>query len=143
MTRPQEPSATPSYPIKVFYEDTDAGGVVYHANYLKYLERGRSLWLESLGFTHTRLARELDIGFVVAHADVHFKAPARLDDNLQVTVEVSAMRRASLRFRQGVWRDARLLVQAQFKVACVRLSSLSPCALPERLRSHGQSSNGA
>lgn len=132
-----------SYPIKVFYEDTDAGGVVYHANYLKYMERGRSLWLEDLGFTHTRLAQELDIGFVVTHADVHFKAPARLDDNLQVTVAIDTMRRASLQFAQGVWRESQLLVQAQFKVACVKLSSFTPCALPQRLRARSVNSKGA
>lgn len=123
-----------SFDIHVFYEDTDAGGVVYHANYLKYFERGRSLWLRSLGLTHTRLANELDLGFVVTHADVKFKAPARLDDLVQVTVGLGRVRHASLRFRQTIWRDSTLLVKAQFTVACVRLSTFSPCTLPEVLR---------
>lgn len=128
---------TSSFTIQVFYEDTDASGVVYHANYLRYLERGRSLWLESLGFTHTRLAEELGVGFVVARADLRFKAPARLDDRVQVTVEISRVRHASLQFEQGIWRDSTLLVKAQFTVACVRLSTFAPCEMPDMLRSMG------
>src|SRR5699024_9253064 len=100
----------PTFPIQVFYEDTDASGVVYHANYLRYFERARSVWLEQLGLTHTRLAEALDVGFVVTHADVHFKAPARLDDRLQVSVGISRLRRASLQFRQAIRRESALLV---------------------------------
>lgn len=131
----------PSFPVRVFYEDTDATGAVYHANYLRYLERGRSLWLESLGLTHTRLAEELDIGFVVTHADVRFQAPARLGDRLQVSVGISRMRRASVQFEQGIRRESDVLVKAQFTVACVKLSRFAPCALPRALRACGVMGN--
>lgn len=137
MHQPERAPDSPIFPIQVFYEDTDASGVVYHANYLRYFERARSLWLEQLGLTHTRLAEALDVGFVVTHADIQFKAPARLDDRLQVSVAISRMRRASLQFRQAIRRDSALLVKAQFTVACVRLSHFSPCALPAELRAQG------
>lgn len=122
------------HPVQVFYEDTDASGVVYHANYLRYFERARSVWLQQLGLTHTRLAQELDTGFVVSHADVRFRAPARLDDHLQVTVTITRMRRASVVFEQVIQRDATELVKAEFTVACVTLSRFAPCALPQELR---------
>lgn len=122
------------YDVQVFYEDTDAGGVVYHANYLRYFERARSLWLQTLGLTHTRLAQTLDTGFVVSHADVRFRAPACLDDCLQVTVDIARMRRASVVFDQIIQREGDQLVKAQFTVACVKLSRFAPCALPDELR---------
>lgn len=137
MTRLHSSGVVASFPMRVFYEDTDATGVVYHANYLRYLERGRSLWLEALGFTHTRLANELDLGFVVADATLQFRKPARLDDHISVTVAIDRVRRASLIVDQGVWRDDTQLVKAQFTVACVRLSHFAPCALPLELRNLG------
>lgn len=137
MIRSMTVASETSYRVRVFYEDTDAGGVVYHANYLRYFERARSLWLESLGLTHTRLAAELDTGFVVTHADVQFKLPARLDDRLEVSVAVARMRRASVMFEQLIHRDDTLLVKAQFTVACVKLSRFAPCALPDVLRVAG------
>src|SRR5699024_1434719 len=99
--------------VQVFYEDTDAGGVVYHANYLRYCERARSLWLEAQGLTHGRLAAQYGIGFVVTHADVRFRAPARLDDRLQVTVSIERRRRASLLFAQSIRRGPEMLVSAR------------------------------
>ncbi|HLQ86735.1 MAG TPA: YbgC/FadM family acyl-CoA thioesterase [Salinisphaeraceae bacterium] len=131
MTRASLPAC---YAFRVFYEDTDAGGVVYHANYLRYCERARSLWLESLGLTHTRLASELGLGFVVTHADVEFKSPARLDDRLQVSVAPLRLRRASALFEQIIYCGERVLVAAQFTIACVKLSRFTPCALPTELR---------
>jgi len=122
------------FPVQVFYEDTDAGGVVYHANYLRYFERARSLWMETFGLSHSHLAQTLDIGFVVAHADIQFKAPARLDDRLQVSVAVRRMRAASIIFEQLIRRHETLLVKAQFTVACVKLSRFAPCELPAVLR---------
>lgn len=130
-----------THALRVFYEDTDASGVVYHANYLRYFERARSLWLEHLGLTHSRLARELDIGFVVTHADLAFKAPARLDDRLAVTVSISRMRRASLVFEQRIQCQSKVLVKAQFTVACVKLSRFGPCALPDAVRAAGVTSD--
>lgn len=123
-----------THEIRVFYEDTDASGVVYHANYLRYFERARSLWLEALGLTHQRLAQELDTGFVVTHAELDFKAPARLEDQLVVTVAIKRRRRASIVFEQRIQCETKVLVKAQFTVACVKLSHFGPCALPERIR---------
>lgn len=134
MSRHGPAPAASTSTIQVFYEDTDASGVVYHANYLRYFERARSLWLETLGLTHTRLAHELDTGFVVTRADVRFKAPARLDDRLEVSVAITRTRRASLVFEQFIRRESLPLVQAQFTVACVKLSSFSPCVLPDVLQ---------
>jgi len=120
--------------VQVFYEDTDAGGVVYHANYLRYCERARSLWLEAQGLTHGRLAAQYGIGFVVTHADVRFRAPARLDDRLQVTVSIERRRRASLLFAQSIRRGPEMLVSARITVASVDSSNFSPCALPALIR---------
>lgn len=137
MSQPFGAGDVATFPMQVFYEDTDASGVVYHANYLRYLERGRSLWLEALGFTHTRLASDLGLGFVVADATLKFRKPARLDDRINVSVAIARMRRASLIFDQGVWRDDTLLVKAQFTVACVKLTNFAPCALPVELGNLG------
>lgn len=123
--------------VQVFYEDTDASGVVYHANYLRYFERARSLWLATLGLTNRTLAQDLDIGFVVTHADLDFKAPARLEERLTVTVAIADMRRASMVIEQAIQREARVVVKAQFTLACVKLSRFAPCALPGAIRAAG------
>lgn len=137
MKRTATPRELAIFQMRVFYEDTDAGGVVYHANYLRYCERARSLWLETHGLTHTHLASALDIGFVVTRADVRFKSPARLDDRLQVSVAVQRMRAASVIFEQIIRRQDVVLVKAQFTVACVKLSRFAPCELPDELRAVG------
>ncbi len=124
----------PAYSLWVFYEDTDATGVVYHANYLKYFERARSVWLYDKGLTHTWLRERYDLGFVVARADMRFRSPARLDDELGVSVAVAETRRASLIFEQEIIRSTDLLVKAQFTVACVKLACFTPCALPAELK---------
>lgn len=115
--------------VRIFYEDTDASGVVYHANYLKYLERARTLWLEAQGATHRGLAAE-NIAFTLADANMAFRAPARLDDTLTVTTRVEERRRVRIVFAQQIHCEGRLLIKARFTVACVRLSDFKPCALP-------------
>lgn len=119
--------------VRVFYEDTDATGVVYHANYLKYLERARTLWLEAQGFTHRALAETYDIAFTLADAQLAFRAPARLDDELEVGVAVVERKRARIVFAQEIHCDGRLLIKARFTVACVRLTDFKPCGLPSAL----------
>ncbi len=120
---------------RVYYEDTDAGGVVFYVNYLKFMERARTERLRSLGFAQSQLARE-DLLFVVRRSEARYLAPARLDDELLVTAEVTELRGASLRFAQQVRRvdDDRLLCEGQFDVVCVRAESFKPRALPEALR---------
>ena len=109
------------WPLRVYYEDTDAGGIVYYANYLKFLERARTEWLRSLGIEQdTWLAHQ--IGFVVRQVQMDLVAPARFNDELSVTVVVERLGKASVVFAQQVLRkDGLLLCQAQIKAACVHL----------------------
>ena len=120
---------------RVYYEDTDAGGVVYYVNYLKFMERARTERLRALGFSQSALAQE-NLLFVVHSSEARYHAPARLDDELRVTVQVLDLNRASLRFLQQVWRekDATLLCEGQFLVACVRADTFKPRAIPPALR---------
>lgn len=120
---------------RVYYEDTDAGGIVYYVNYLKFMERARTERLRSLGFAQSQLIGE-DLLFVVHSSEARYYAPARLDDELLVSAEVIEIKRVSLRFRQQVRRvaDDALLCEGQVLVACVRTDSLKPRAIPEALR---------
>jgi 4-hydroxybenzoyl-CoA thioesterase len=124
-----------SHRCRVYYEDTDAGGIVYYVNYLKFMERARTERLRSLGFAQSQLVGE-DLLFVVHSSEARYHAPARLDDELLVTAEVVEVKRASLRFKQQVRRadDDVLLCEGQFVVACVRTESLKPRPIPELLR---------
>ncbi len=122
-----------AWPIRVYYEDTDLSGVVYHASYLRFLERARTEWLRALGFSQERLKDELGVVFTVAGMEIEFRKPARLDDVLEATVAVEGRKRASLNFVQTLRRagDAGwLLTQARVRVACVALATFKPCALP-------------
>lgn len=120
---------------RVYYEDTDAGGVVYYVNYLKFMERARTEQLRQLGFNQSTLADE-NLLFVVHSSEARYHKPARLDDELLITAQVIELNRASLRFRQQVTRvaDATLLCEGQFLVACVSADSFRPRAIPETLR---------
>ncbi|MGH8486708.1 MAG: tol-pal system-associated acyl-CoA thioesterase, partial [Pseudomonas sp.] len=120
---------------RVYYEDTDAGGVVYYVNYLKFMERARTERLRALGFAQSALAQD-NLLFVVHSSEARYHAPARLDDELRVTAHVLELNRASLRFVQQVWResDATLLCEGQFLVACVRADTFKPRAIPPALR---------
>ena len=123
-------------PLRVYWEDTDAGGVVYYANYLKFCERARTEWLRSLGLEQQRLADAEGLLFVVGSADLRFLRPARLDDRLLVDVAVASRGGASLDLVQRVWRDGQsptLLARARVLVACVQAGSLRPRRLPRAL----------
>lgn len=122
-----------TWPVRVYYEDTDAGGVVFYANYLKYMERARTEWLRSLGIEQQTLAREADIGFVVAGLNMTYKAPARLDDLIVVQTTITQAGRASLHFAQRALLAETTLAEGQIRVGCVRLSRMKPAALPETL----------
>ncbi|UOD50819.1 tol-pal system-associated acyl-CoA thioesterase [Orrella daihaiensis] len=121
------------WPVRVYYEDTDAGGVVFYANYLKFMERARTEWLRELGVEQQKLAQESDIGFVVAGLDIKYCAPARLDDHLIVQTTVTQAGRASLNFAQRVVLANHVIAHGEIRVGCVRLSCLKPAALPETL----------
>ncbi len=120
---------------RVYYEDTDAGGIVYYVNYLKFMERARTERLRALGLAQSQLAAE-NLLFVVHSAQARYLAPARLDDELEVTATVSELKRASLQFTQQVRRvaDGRLLCEGQILIACVRGDTLRPRPIPGALR---------
>ena len=123
------------WPVKVYYEDTDAGGVVYYANYLKYLERARTEWLRHLGFEQDLLMRETGIVFAVRRVEIDYLLPARLDDALRVELEVSAAGKASLTFAQRiVRRPETVLSRALVKIACLDRDSFRPVAIPANIR---------
>ncbi len=125
------------WPVRVYYEDTDAGGLVYHANYLKFMERARTEWLRSLGFEQNALMRELDTMFAVRAMQIDFLKPARFDDALEVLTRIEACRGASLLFAQSIHRaDAgrELLCSARVKVACLDSRSLKPRPIPNKIK---------
>ncbi|HQX78197.1 MAG TPA: tol-pal system-associated acyl-CoA thioesterase [Steroidobacteraceae bacterium] len=120
-----------TWPVRVYVEDTDFGGVVYYANYLRWLERARTEWLRSKGLSQAALARDSGILFSVVSVQVNYRRPARLDDELIISCEPRADGRASVRFVQQVLRGAELLADADVRVACLAASTLRPTRLPE------------
>ncbi|MGB8338217.1 MAG: tol-pal system-associated acyl-CoA thioesterase [Burkholderiales bacterium] len=120
--------------MRVYYEDTDAGGVVYHAQYLNFMERARTEWLRHLGFDQTRLADEQGIIFVAYAVQVKFAKPARLNDMLQVTASIESARHFSLVFAQKILRADEILTRASVSIACLNTLTLKPVALPANLR---------
>ena len=106
-------------PVRVYYEDTDSGGVVYHANYIKFMERARTEWLRHVGFSQQELKDQTGVVFAVRTIQIDYHLPARLDDSLSVGVELIRQKRASLEFLQQVWRDEELLVAATVRIACI------------------------
>ena len=120
---------------RVYWEDTDAGGVVYHSRYLNFMERARSDWLLDLGYPQVDLRQRHGCLFVVTSVTVNFLAPACLEDELAVSVTVEALRAASMSMAQQVWRgDGRLLVAGQVAIACLDAGSFRPTRMPPALR---------
>jgi acyl-CoA thioester hydrolase len=119
-----------SWPVRVYWEDTDGGGVVYYANYLRFLERARTEWLRALGFVQTELAKDPGIMFVVASVNIEYRRPARLDDSLVIESRCVHESAACLRFEQSILRDEELLVKASVRVACLDAASFRPKRLP-------------
>lgn len=127
-----------TFPVRVYWEDTDAGGVVYYASYLRFLERARSEWLRALGVDQVRLLREERLQFVVVEANVRYHRPAKFDDQLAVTVTLESMRGASIAMGQEIRRGPageELLVTATVRAACLDAASLKPRPLPKSLAS--------
>jgi len=123
-----------SLSVRVYWEDTDAGGVVYHASYLRFLERARSEWLRALGIAQESLRLAQDRVFAIAGMEIAFRLPARLDDLLDVTVERLELGGASMVFHQRLLRGEQVLVDASVRVACLVASSFRPCPIPPSLR---------
>ena len=122
------------WPVRVYYEDTDAGGVVYHAGYLRYLERARTEWLRELGYSQARLKQEESLLFTVVGMTLDFLRPARLDDLLRVHSSVRLAGGASVEFEQEILRDSERILAATVRVACLDASSFRPRRLPAMLR---------
>lgn len=120
------------WPVRVYIEDTDAGGIVYYVNYLKFFERARTEHLRHLGFDHYLTSPD-PVLFAVRHVDIDYKQPARLDDQLTVSAEISKIGRASLHFRQRILRGGVIIATGCVEVACVDRLHLKPRALPTTL----------
>ncbi len=130
-------SQTPRFrlPLRIYWEDTDAGGVVFYANYLKFFERARTEWLRSLGFEQEALRRGAGIVFVVTDTQLRYLAPARLDDHVEVTVDSAQQGPASVKFAQRVLRQMcdgseTVLTEGSIRVGCVDLASFRPRRIP-------------
>jgi acyl-CoA thioester hydrolase len=127
-----------TWQVRVYYEDTDRGGVVYYANYLRYFERARSEWLRSLGVNQERLAAVEGVGFVVARAEIDFKTGARLDDLLSVTVKMAEKKKTYLWLEQEAriadgTHLGRICARARIQAACVRHKDMRPQPIPDSL----------
>ncbi|MFZ7256546.1 tol-pal system-associated acyl-CoA thioesterase [Avibacterium avium] len=123
-----------SLPIRVYYEDTDAGGVVYHARYLHFFERARTDYLRVLGFSQQALLDEHNLAFVVKTMQIDYRLAAKLDDLLTVETEVSGIKGATILFSQQIKRNDVLICTAEVKVACVDLTKMKPVAIPQEIK---------
>jgi acyl-CoA thioester hydrolase len=130
-----------SWPVRVYYEDTDSGGVVYYANYLKFMERARTEFLRSIGYEQDQLQQELGIIFAVHSANIQYKKPARFNDELNVITSITSLGKASIHFKQSVFlvssRHAdtenateSLLSDADIKIACLNATKFTPQTIP-------------
>jgi len=117
--------------VRVYYEDTDAGGVVFYANYLKFMERGRTEWLRALGIDQFDMIRDMQRGFMVTELDIKYHKPARLDNLLKIESKITRVGRASLNFDQKIFLDTELLVQSAIQICCVDTVNMRPAALPK------------
>jgi acyl-CoA thioester hydrolase len=121
-------------PVRVYYQDTDVGGVVFHSTYLDFLERARMEWMRSRGFDARELASRFRLVFIVRQLEIAYLKPALLDDLVSVSAVVEKMGRAQLTFAQEVRRDGDTLVRAAVNVACVGAEDLKPMPFPEEIR---------
>lgn len=130
----ETPEPFSRHDIRVYYEDTDAGGVMYYANYLKFFERGRTEWLRRLGVNQSDLATNGRRLFVVKHVEIQYRKPARLDDLLSIHSSISRLGHASIFFRQSAMRDGELLCQSDIQVVCIDADTFRPAAFTDELK---------
>jgi acyl-CoA thioester hydrolase len=121
------------WPVRVYYEDTDAVGTVYHANYLGFMERARSEWLRELGFAPVKLKQAHNLVFVIKNVHIDYLKPAWFDDQLQISVQITELKRASVIVAQKVLRDNEVLSQATVRIAMINLTNLRPAPFPAAL----------
>jgi acyl-CoA thioester hydrolase len=125
------------WPIRVYYEDTDASGVSYHASYLRWFERARTEWLRARGLSQEKLRVEHGVAFTVANLEIDYVIPARLDDEVEVVTRIADMRRVSMKFSQELRRrgdPSQVLSRARVRAACVDAATFKPAAMPVGLR---------
>ena len=124
------------WPVRVYYEDTDSGGVVYYANYLKFMERARTEWLRQFGFEQDELIHNEGVIFAVRSVQVDYLLPARFNDELSVSAKLIEQGRASLTIEQNISRvaDNSLLCKGSVKIVSLRPDSFKPCAIPEQIK---------
>jgi acyl-CoA thioester hydrolase len=120
-----------THPVRVYWEDTDAGGIVFYANYLKFFERARSEWLRAAGFGQQQMREDFGILFVVTDTALRYRAPARLDDQLTISVEPAPARGAALDLEQAALRGEATLVDSRISIACVDATNLRPRRIPK------------
>lgn len=132
-TQDSEPGVAFTWPVRVYYEDTDSGGVVYYANYLKFLERARTEWLRALGFAQSELLRDYNVIFVVRRVEIDYLKPAVFDDLLAVTVREHEAGRSWIELDQTVERDG-ILVRARVKIVSVNGLTFKPVAIPADIK---------
>lgn len=123
-----------SWPVRVYYEDTDAGGVVYHSNYLNFMERARTEWLRALGFEQTELKDNHGIIIVVHSLSIGFKKPAYFNDMLEIHCDIVKIGHGSIELAQTITRDGQVLIQAQVKAAFVSASNFKPVGIPASIK---------
>ena len=119
-----------AWPIRVYYEDSDAGGIVYHSQYLNFMERARTEWLRSLGFEQTELTAQFGIIFVVRNIEIKFKKPARFDDAIVVHSQLASMGRSRMVFEQNIFRDGQILTEASVEIVCIHAVNYTPVSIP-------------
>jgi acyl-CoA thioester hydrolase len=120
--------------MRIYWEDTDAAGIVFYANYLKFFERARTEWLRGLGFAQETLRQEAGLAFVVSATEVRYRRPARLDDLVSVSVDVLHLGQASLEIAQEARRADELLAEGTIRIGCVALGTFRPCRIPNDIR---------
>ena len=121
------------WPVRVYYEDTDAGGVVFYANYLKFMERARTEMLRDMGVEQDQLISEQKIIFVVRSVQIDYLTPARFNEMLDVTAEVVQTKKVSLNFEQIITRDGNVLCKGNIRIACLDSDTMKPKAIPDNL----------
>ena len=121
-------------PVRVYFQDTDAGGVVYHASYVNFMERARTEWLRTHGYSNAGLMKEFGVVFVVRSLKLDYLKPALLDDLLSVTAQIKEIGRSRLNLLQSVLRGNELLTEAEVHLVCVSLQGFKPVSVPEALR---------
>ena len=122
-----------SWPVRVYYEDTDSGGVVYYANYLKFLERARTEWLRALGFEQRDLAARDGVVFVVRSLSIEYLKPSSIDDSLQVTVELAKVGASLMEVLQRVICEDEVRVSAEIRLACLDRAAFKPVRIPKAI----------